>query len=304
MENQIDQTKLINKVEKQSSVGILGIIKESLKTTLRNGKPMLAILLFTLYFFSILEVGEYLLSKPIPRRLSAKSKLSPQAFWYYAFHYAKTAISCVVWLFLSMATIHTTSEAHAGKPRTIKDAIFSVKGMWKSVFLTLFYAALILIGALTIFWMLFQLTPSLPVSDTVWSCVDIALAFIALVVLVYMLGISGLSLVVSAAEEGCEGLSAISRGGELVKGKKLQAWILTLLYVLCILGVSLLSKFAKTKMIGVGNWTPHAVLVAINSAIWVISHFRFVVLTVFYHQLHYTNLQPADPVYAPISTLV
>lgn len=293
-------------MEKQPSLGILGIIKEALKTTtLRNGKPMLSILLFIIYYLSILEVCDYLLSEPVLEDMSFKlNKLVPadynnpsilngiirDARLYCTLQIAGTVFSGSILLFFSVAAVYSTYESHTAKATSLNDAILGAIRRWNGVFVTFLYAVLISLGALVLFLLIYIIVqPLLVEAGAPKSGVDLAVLVSGLAVYVYLSALWVLSLVVSTLEEGRKGLCAICRALEVMKGKRFQTcWCLKLISILCSCGVLFLVWFLGSKMRGGQGdlaWRWRAIGVLQSWTLWLVELGEFVVFTVFYCEL-------------------
>lgn len=88
-----------------------------------------------------------------------------------------------------------------------------------------------------------------------------------------------LSIVVSVVEERCYGLEALGKGAALVKGKRLQGFLLNVFFNLVFF-----IAFHGYKMILRKHPSPTASLMVLTSVISLVKIFQMVAYTVFYFQ--------------------
>ncbi|KAA8522793.1 hypothetical protein F0562_009216 [Nyssa sinensis] len=268
MGKQVSQVKFIM-AEPQPSLGILGILSEAFKVTIRNGKLMVSIMLPVFLSFSLLVVGAHIALTPIVDDLSSKMELLHK--YIHGSEVDET-----------IRRVTSSSESIAGKKLSLADMLLKIRGRWKGPIITSFYMTLISLSIPALF---FIFTGFISVMTEGFSLVLLSLAMVILGAFCYLYvsSVWMLSLVVSVVEDDCSGLKAIDRAGELMKGKRLRGSVLMLLLILTG-GIIYIASSIMMKKVGKGNWTH---LVFGIPRIWLlclVKLFMFVAYTVFYHE--------------------
>ncbi|XP_059636228.1 uncharacterized protein LOC132278461 [Cornus florida] len=288
--------------EPQPSLSIVGILREALKVTIRNGKVMMSILLPVFISLSLLAVGAHLASVPILTDLLSKMALVTQEEEPVRGEVAETlglgivkdvrrllvlqlvvlVFSCVVLLNFSVATISSSFEAYTGKILNLKDMLLTIRKSWKRAIVTTFFMTIIFLSIMALILILLGF---------VWVMskgVYLILLTVAVVILgtccyVYIASVWMLSMVVSIVEDDSSGLRAIDRAGELMKGKRIQGCVIMLPLTL-IIGAIYRTPLGMIEKIDKITFTPMIIRIAGIWLICVVKLFMFVVYSVFYHE--------------------
>ncbi|KAL8222977.1 hypothetical protein R6Q57_020379 [Mikania cordata] len=288
--------------QSQSSLGFFGIIRESIKTTSRNGKLLVPILLIVFLSFSQLDLAQEYILAPVAKDFVLQLAKHPnmvhdftygidQATYAGAFSDIREfllvkllimAISSIITLFFLVSTVYSTSEAYTAKVLGPKDIFLKVKNSWKRPIVTSFYMLLINLGIAFLYTIIIGITSILAVNS--W-----ALMFMGAITLsipfcyFYVATLSMVSLIVSVVEDGYDGLKAIGKAAELMKGKRLQASLMMFLFAIAYAFVVLMAKFLVSY-----TWSVSAGLAVsipfVNGFYCMLKLFMFVVFTVCYHE--------------------
>ncbi|KAF5813149.1 hypothetical protein HanPI659440_Chr03g0100871 [Helianthus annuus] len=225
----------------QSSLGFFGIIRESIKTTSRNGKILVTILLFVFLSFSQLDFAQEDILAPVindvvwqlkqPNMVRDISYRFDQITYAGAFNDLREyllvkllimLISSIIMLFFLVATVSYSSEAYTAKISGPKDIFLKIKKGWKKPIVTSFYMILLTLSIALFYTLSIGITSILVVNSwAVWFIGDITLSIP--VCCFYIAALWMVSLIVSVLEDGSTGLKAIGRASELMKGKRQQA---------------------------------------------------------------------------------
>ncbi|KAF5813144.1 hypothetical protein HanRHA438_Chr03g0105941 [Helianthus annuus] len=286
----------------QSSLGFFGIIRESFKTTSRNGKILVTILLFVFLSFSQLDFAqEYILAPVIndvvlqlakhPNMVHDLTNRFDQTTYVGAFNDLREillvkllsmAVSSLIMLFFLIATVSSSSEAYTAKVLGPKDIFLKIKKSWKKPIVTSFYMILLTLGIALFYTLSIGITSILVVNSwAVWFIGAITLSIPACYFYVATLWL--VSLIVSVLEDGSNGLEAIGRASELMKGKRLQA---SLMMVLFAIAYGLIVMMANFLTISNRSMTAElAITIPFRNGFYsLLKLFMFVVYTVSYHE--------------------
>ncbi|PWA75664.1 hypothetical protein CTI12_AA240200 [Artemisia annua] len=306
----------------QSSLGFVGIIKESFKTACRNRKLLVPTLLLVFLTSSQLDFAQkYVLAPVFGNFLLQLGELPNmvQDFIYSIDHHIYDdahddlceillvklllmAIFSIITLVFLIVTISSTYEAYTAKVLGPKDIILKMKKSWKSPIVTSFYMTLLSLG------LAFLYTISIPVWYNLavhsWAGGLMFLGAITLSIPVcyfYLATLWTVSLIVSVLEDGIGGLTAIGRAAQLIKGKRLQASLMMVLFSIAYALIVLIANFLRSY-----NRSMSAeMLITIpftNGFYCLLKLFMFVVYTIFYHELKTSHDEKEGKgVYIPIN---
>ncbi|KAM7508392.1 hypothetical protein LguiA_018845 [Lonicera macranthoides] len=286
-------------MEKQSSLTIIGILGKSLKTTFRNGKLVLSIMLFVFLSLSFLELGGHLVTKPFLEDLFYKSsKVDPQQFKslndfdegtlkdikiLLVLELGALVLSFATLLFFSIATISSSSAAYTAKTLTLKDMLLWVRARWTAAFITTIYMTLISVAVFCLFSILLGMGSLLTHGLGSYSLKIGTSVLVGVVCYIYLSVSWMMSLVVSVVENECSGLKAINRAGEILKGKRLKACAVMVLFTI-IASFVYMSCFVVVGMLGKEGWARMVVRISSIWSLCLVKFFLFVVYTMFYHE--------------------
>ncbi|XP_010911136.1 uncharacterized protein [Elaeis guineensis] len=228
------------------------IVREALTLPTRNVRLILPILLISILSSFLLFLGNYLAIQPLHADLVSKlaflriyKQRSPEFSNLLAAiqkdfkelaadEFIFLIVAFFIQSLLQITTIHALTTTYSGEPLTLEELLSKVKRGLKGPMITQVYAALLSLGYLLIvltlaFAPLFMLNVSIA-----FVILDLFLLLLALLFRIYLATVLLLSAVVSVAAEGCYGVDAIGRAMKLIKGKKKQAILISLLYYLLV----------------------------------------------------------------------
>ncbi|MFS7917922.1 hypothetical protein Hanom_Chr03g00194901 [Helianthus anomalus] len=286
----------------QSSLGFFGIIRESIKTTSRNGKILVTILLFVFLSFSQLDFAQDYILAPVindvvlqlakhPNMVRDLTNRFDQTTYVGAFNDLREillvkllimAISSIIMLFFLVATVSSSSEAYTAKVLGPKDILLKIKKSWKKPIATNFYMILLTLGIAFFYTLSIGITSILVVNSwAVWFIGAITLSIP--VCYFYVATLWMVSLIVSVLEDGSTGLKAIGRASELMKGKRLQASLMMVLFAiangLIVMMANFLTSYNRSLTAELAITIPFR-----NGFYSLLELFMFVVYTVSYHE--------------------
>lgn len=230
-------------------LGTFKILREAFTLPTKNLRLIHPILLISLLTSFLLFLGNYLAIRPLlvdlilkSTSLSVSKPNSPEFSNLLATILkdvkelvAKEVIflivAFVVWSLLKITMIHATTTTYSGELLTLKELLSRVRRELKGPTITQVYVAVLNMGYLLL------VRTFVVVLLFITSGVSIALVLLvlflsllaAMVFSLYLTTVLSLSTVISVAEEGCYGVHAIGRAVDLIKGKKKQGTLITLL---------------------------------------------------------------------------
>ncbi|KAK8954892.1 hypothetical protein KSP39_PZI001690 [Platanthera zijinensis] len=273
--------------------GIAAILGESLSLPAKNKRLMLPAMVLCFVPNSVLLMGNYISLYPLLLNLLVKIYLitkedpsTPQFFDAIvglkndaeAFVHARIiflVVSCAISAFSMMVMVNSSLLACSGQQSTLRDVMLRMKSNWLPVFVTYIYFALLYTGY-TVLSVCFIAVPMLTANGSAVSVGAGGVAgLLARLLFAYLAAVWTVGLVVAVAEEGCFGLEALWRGGEMVRGRKIQAFLISLMLLF---GDGVLA--AGYGFAGTGN----AAGVILVNALVMMKMFTHTVYTVFYLQ--------------------
>lgn len=314
--------------EEKPALTILGILKESFKTTLKNGKIILSIAFFMFIYYCFLSFSNHLMLEPFYSNLVLTCKDKCKRFNFHEIdpETRKSIIKIVrfiiiyeliIWAFsyliqmiaLSFVVL-STQEAYTSKLLSFKKIFLSIRTSWKRPLITSFWMFIISLVSIIFFLIVFGFI-AVFTEGTLSVYLVIGLVIFGVCFYIFLSVIWILSLVVSILEENnSSGIKAIERAREIMKGKKLQGCVLMLILIL--VGVVI---FYGTFPLLAMMTTHKSRLIkgAIGvSEVWLFcleKLFVFVVFTLFYneckrsHHHHHPVEEEKTSVYVPISNV-
>ncbi|GJS69740.1 hypothetical protein Tco_0702581 [Tanacetum coccineum] len=307
----------------QSSLGFIGIIKESFKTAIRNQKLLVPTLLLVFLTSSQLDFAQKTLLAPVVRDFLLQLGKHPyivQDFTYSTIDhhiydgaldglreillakFVLMAIASIITLVFLIVSVSSTYEAYTAKLLGPKDIFLKIKESWKRPIVTSFYMTLLSLG------LAFFYTTSIVVSSilAVNSCAMMILgAMITLSIPIcyyYVATLWTVSMIVSVLEDGVGGLKAIWRAAELIKGKRLQASLMMVLFSIAYGLVLLMATFLRSYSRSMS--APLVIMIPFTNGFYcLLKLFMFVVYTVFYHERRTSHDEKEwKGVYIPITS--
>lgn len=131
-----------------------------------------------------------------------------------------------------MATAYLSATSCHRDGRALEEAFSRARQTWKRPAATLLCVELLATAFSSFLWTLSALTRATrgATSEALFLSASAALAvWLVPVLFAHSEIASKLSLVVAIEEEGCEGMEALRRAGELVEGRKVQGFVLAML---------------------------------------------------------------------------
>ncbi|KAJ9550935.1 hypothetical protein OSB04_014980 [Centaurea solstitialis] len=295
-----------SKPQSKSSLGLLGIFRESFKATNRNKKLLVPILLLVFLSISKLDLAQNYILAPIDERyenLELQFARNPPTgddlrldlntpFWratfdvILEFFFIKViflALSSIVLLVFFVATVSSSYEAYNAKVLGPKKMLLKIRTNWTKPLLTSFYMILITLGI--VFLVCISSFIAILSARNSWS--RVYFGGIAILILVWYFYVAALwifSIVVSVLEEGFVGVKAIGRAAELLSGKRLQASILMILFAISYVVIDQMNQVLITRY-DLSTSTRLAISICFTNGLnSLLTIFMFVLFTVFYHE--------------------
>ncbi|KAJ9550818.1 hypothetical protein OSB04_014863 [Centaurea solstitialis] len=290
-------------LQPQSSLGFLGIVLESVKTTTRNRKLLVPILLLACLSFSLLEFSQEHTQLPFIRDFVLKLAQHPNmrhdlrrkldlityrgalddVLEAIIVKHSTIAFSSITKLLFLIATVSTSNEAYTAKLLGPFDMFLKIRTSWKRPLLTNFYMILITLGISSLYVTSYAITTFLVAKP--WSFFfSKAITFSIPVCYFYVSSLWMVSAVVSVLEDGFGGFKAIRRAAELMNGKRLQASLMMVPFFIA-KGVvfNMFYTLVNYNMIRRTRWRTLWICMS-NGSECLLKLFMFVVYTVFYHE--------------------
>ncbi|KAF8033840.1 hypothetical protein BT93_C0183 [Corymbia citriodora subsp. variegata] len=267
---------------------------EAHKLFLRNGRLMVSIAASTVLLYSLLLLTNIFSLRPAVGHLIANTSMllitSPTSTEYsyllmsiqkdirlfYGLEWVFVLLYSVCSILFSTMTIYASAAAHGGKNLSTKDLGIAVARSWRRPFITFFYITLFGIGYL--FLVLALTIPLvLPRANiaTVILCIVAAL-FYAHLAVVWTLG-----LVVSVLEEDKSGLGALAKAGQLVKGREVHGFALSLVIVALSI---LMSQVVRLVSVRQSEGAYIVIGLVMLNLLWAVRMFGLMAYTVFYYE--------------------
>ncbi|KAG0479901.1 hypothetical protein HPP92_010759 [Vanilla planifolia] len=275
-------------MDQSKHLGSMAIIREAIYLPTKNKKLMLSAFLLCFVPSSLLLTGNsisiyplllnlltklYLISRETPNTpqfFNAIIGLRDDADAFVRVYMILVVASYVVSTTSTIVMVHSSLLVYSGKHAGLSDVFSKVKSTWLRVFTTCIYSSMLYMGytALSVGMIA---VPLLRASGAIESIVlGGLLALLARLLLVYLTMEWMVGVVVSVAEENCYGLEALRRGGETVKGKRLQGFI-----------IALVMFFAEGILSG-----GYGVLRAKNAMSFIVMGFLIVLMKLFSHLVY------------------
>lgn len=197
-------------------------------------------------------------------------------------------------IFAQTAIIIIASSYYSGNNLSLKELIMKVSRTWTRPFVTLFYLQLLAFGYMGFFFMPF-LIASLLLTDH--PIILIALQFILAILFItfylYLSVVWSLGVVVSVFED-TYGLSALGNARDLVRGKRVDGYLLNIFFNLVVFAILLVgAKLSLAMPLVVGLF--QVVFVG------VMSMFQFLAYSVYYYRCKNNMKISGGSVYTQIS---
>ncbi|XP_038700768.1 uncharacterized protein LOC119997678 [Tripterygium wilfordii] len=229
--------------------GFLGILRDAYKTFCKNVKLMLSVALLTLSFNSIIYLSNFVSIMPLTSDFFNKQTLLPTTTpgspefaslllsiqqdlrIFVGVEWIFLIINFISALFITTVVIFASAYMHNGKALSFKELLLKTLKAWKRPLVTWFYVTLLASGFLIVFIII--LIPVFLVMDSPFkpSIVSIVLIVLVAVLYTYLAVVWTLALVVSVLEDK-RGIEALGKAAQLVKGMKLEGFLLNLVFTI------------------------------------------------------------------------
>ncbi|CAI9263329.1 unnamed protein product [Lactuca saligna] len=288
----------------QSSLGFFAIIRESFKTTTRNGKVLGPILLLVFISFSLLDFAQMYLLAPVINDFASLLAKYPNMVQDFSYNIDQTnysgaltdvreiilvkllimAISSIISLTFFVATVSSSYEAYTAKVLDPKDLTLMLIKSWKRPLVTSFYMILLTLG--TVFLYLISMTITTILAANSWVLFSLGAITLSIpVCYFYMASLWIVSMVVSVLEEGFSGVKAIGRAADLMKGKRLKASLMMVFFAAAYLVVQQVASYVVAN-IDLNRSTHLAITIPFSNGFFsLLQLFMLVAYTVFYHEM-------------------
>ncbi|KAI3444081.1 hypothetical protein Pfo_000746 [Paulownia fortunei] len=241
--------------------GFAVILKESIKLLCKNGKLMVLVTTLSLVFSSIFFLFFDFSSFSLMRDMLAKESLIPisssnsaefvsqlsgikENFPHLLTVYVTFVLSYFTITFLSMmATVIVSAESYNSKNLSLKELSLGIVKSWTRPFLTGFYTTIFVIGY--VFFVISMATPLLVYSKTSILGAAVLFGVVAYIFYLYLSSVWIMSLVVSVVDQESCGIEALGKSAEIMKGQKMNGFLLNIVFNLVSLGVYLGSKMIR-----------------------------------------------------------
>ncbi|KAJ9550816.1 hypothetical protein OSB04_014861 [Centaurea solstitialis] len=295
-----------SKPQFQSPFGLLGIFEESFKAISRNKKLLVRILLLVFLSISLYDLAQDYMLASISKKFynfelqfpdnpricndfrsylnnptcRASMDIIHEFFLVKVIFYAYSSIILLVY---SVATVFSSHEAYNAKVLGPKEMLLKIRSSWTKPLVTSFYMILITLGIV----FLVAISSLIAIISAVNSWSRVYFGGVAVLIIIWYIYVAALwifSIVVSVLEEGFVGVKAIGRAAELMSGKRLQASILIILFVVSYVVVDQMNEVIITSY-NLSWSTRFAIsIVFLNGLNSSLTIFMFVLFTVLYHE--------------------
>nr|XP_043629766.1 uncharacterized protein LOC122601054 [Erigeron canadensis] len=314
----------------QNSLPFFGIVRESFKIIRKNKTLLFPVLILVFLIYCQLDFTQYYVLGPVEKNFVLELAAYPTTLYnlgrnldIVTYHGAFDELleillvkhlhllsSLIPTLFFLVAIVLSTYEAYTYKLLGPKEILLKIGKCWNRVSLTSFCMLLITFGIMFIYLIYYALISYLDVNS--WSTV-IFFGMITITVpfwYFYLAALWMVSLIVSVLEEGPGGYKAIGRAVELMSGKRLQASLMmvpfvvasAVVYHLVHVIVTSPTLFQFDRMSSNGHVTRYYLnknarltieISLLNASDCLLKLYMFVVYTVFFHEQK-TNLDEKE----------
>ncbi|KAL6012303.1 hypothetical protein ACLOJK_002783 [Asimina triloba] len=192
-------------------------------------------------------------------------------------------ITFAVLFFSLIAVVCLSAMAYTGKHLTLKELILTIRRSWKQPLITALLVFL-LSARYGLVAIVFMDLIAAATSGILLVVLSLLVSLPASLLCAYLSTIWMLGLVISVVEEDCYAMRALEKAGQIIKGRKLQGFLLMLL--LYIMAVAIYLAYLCTMNIiikgqTVGRWVATIIMVCLECLVLIL---MFVVSTVFYYE--------------------
>ncbi|CAH1449336.1 unnamed protein product [Lactuca virosa] len=286
----------------QTSLRFFEIVRESFKSTRRNGKVLGPILVLVFVSFSLIDFAEKYVLAPVVKDFVLQLAEHPNMVQDFTYNIDQTiyssalndireivlvkllikASSFILSLTFLVALVSSSSEAETAKVLDPKDLNLIILKRWNRPLVSSFYMILLTLGIFFLYFIAIGITTILAVNS--WALLFAGAITLSIpVCYFYMVALWIVSIVVSVLEEGFGGLKAIGSAVELIKGKRLQASLMMVVFSVAYGFVHQIGNNIGSNNLKMGTQLAIGIPLT-NGLSCSLTLFMFVVYTVFYHE--------------------
>ncbi|KAM7472849.1 hypothetical protein LguiA_011032 [Lonicera macranthoides] len=253
-------------------LGVIEIIKGSIKILSKNGKLMASIATLGLLLNSFSFLLYAFFFKPLRSSMNAKTinlaskslsdsestnllhSIKKDAWILIGVQLACLLVYALVCLFINISTIYTSAMSLYGHDLSLKKLFRWVIKSFKRVYITSFriknrtivwfipfYAVLMIITFILIFF------DCPDVIKSIFIAIFIAFSIIGSVFILHASVVWVLAFVIAVVEEDCYGIEALTKAKELVKGRRVDGFVLNFMFNLFLLIIFKVYEIIATK---------------------------------------------------------
>ncbi|KAJ4959142.1 hypothetical protein NE237_026253 [Protea cynaroides] len=276
---------------------VTGVLRAAIKLPSRNKKLTISVTILLLIPFSILVMFHAIFAGPLLQKLEDfndnHSTAQKDAWILVCLEFAFSIVFSAIFLFGMAATISSSALTYEGNIIRIDELLLMIQATWKRLVVTGLYIFFITIAY--VFLCLVMLGAFILVTSVgaiaAWISI---LGFSAALFYLYPATVFLLSLVISILEN-CYGMKALGKARELIKGRKIQGFVVLLLLELLSTPISfLLILITVDDDDDLGSMTQIAFGSVFTFLFCVVRLLTFVVFTLFYYECkkdHEENVQ-------------
>ncbi|KAJ9550941.1 hypothetical protein OSB04_014986 [Centaurea solstitialis] len=242
--------------------GFLELLKGPLKILSGNGKLMaftatLYLIFYSISFFlytysstpfitdSTMKLFRLISSQPgTPEYYKLLADIREDIGIFFGIEFVYVVLLLIIIVTAQTTIVTIASSYYSGDNLSLKELLMKVSRTWTRPFVTSFYVQLLALGYMSLFfWPLFVPTLVLYDHPLVLTILLVFLGILIITFYFYLAVVWALAVVVSVAEDSY-GISALGRARELVKGNRVNGFLLNLFVVLvCLIFVPFQMKF-------------------------------------------------------------
>ncbi|XP_047306398.1 uncharacterized protein LOC124909805 [Impatiens glandulifera] len=239
--------------------GFVGILRETFRILLSKNGKLIAVITFISMFFSLLfSIGHILFTVRLKEDIIEKGVLimlsgpmDPESADLITFigkdigilllvSWAFFISNIILSVFTMVSTTFVSARFYQEKEKTsfsFKELLLKVNGSIFRPTLTLFYILLMCIGLFSLAFSLLVLLSLFIDLFTTLKAIAIATSIIVLTIWLYLSVVFRLAMVISVLDERFSGIQALGKAGGLVKKKRLDGFVLNLLFAAALIAV-------------------------------------------------------------------
>ncbi|KAJ0965676.1 hypothetical protein J5N97_026814 [Dioscorea zingiberensis] len=235
-----------------STSSTMKLLHETLMILAKNLKPMLPLTFFSLLSSSILYLSNYLSITPILFNISINlhvfhtdntnidiehslfiSSIKKSIKQFLILESIFLLISFIIFSSINTFTLHSSSLIYLGKQPTIQDLLARVKKSSKKTITTQFFVSMLNFSFMLLLIFIVGLCFLISINGSFFLLVfGVALAMFSIYLYVHLLLPWSMIVVISTLEEGYRGISAVSRATEMIKERKKEGLVISMVHAM------------------------------------------------------------------------